>query len=129
MSRADLPKPTDAELAILQSLWELGPSTVRQVQDRLKTERKTGYTTTLKLMQIMFEKGLVTRDESSRSHIYSPAVSRQKTQKQMVGVFLDQLFDGSAQQLVLQALSAKKSSRSELAEIRKLIDQLEGGAK
>jgi predicted transcriptional regulator len=129
MNRAELPKPTDAELAILQVLWELGPSTVRQVQDRLETERGTGYTTTLKLMQIMFEKGLVDRDDTNRSHVYSAVVTRQKTQRQMVGQLLDQVFEGSAQQLILQALSAKKSTRSELAEIRKLLDQLEGGAK
>jgi predicted transcriptional regulator len=129
MNRAELPKPTEAELAILHALWELGPATVRQVQDRLETERGTGYTTTLKLMQIMFEKGLVLRNESNRSHVYTAAVSRQKTQRQLIGQFLDQVFDGSAQQLILQALSAKKSSRSELAEIRKLLDQLEGGAK
>ncbi|MEQ1904782.1 MAG: BlaI/MecI/CopY family transcriptional regulator [Pirellulaceae bacterium] len=129
MNRAELPRPTDAELAILQVLWELGPTTVRQVQDRLETERGTGYTTTLKLMQIMFEKGLVDRDDTNRSHVYSAAVTRQKTQRQMVGQLLDQVFEGSAQQLILQALSAKKSTRSELAEIRKLLDQLEGGAK
>lgn len=128
MNQPGLPKPTDAELAILQVLWELGPATVRQVQDRLQSERGTGYTTTLKLMQIMFEKGLVDRDESNRSHVYKAAISRQKTQRQIVGQLLDQVFDGSAQQLVLQALSARKSSRSELAEIRKLLDQLEGGA-
>ena len=129
MNRTELPRPTDAELAILQVLWELGPSTVRKVQDRLETERGTGYTTTLKLMQIMFEKGLVNRDDTNRSHVYSAAVTRQKTQRQMVGQLLDQVFEGSAQQLILQALSAKKSPRSELAEIRKLLDQLEGGAK
>lgn len=128
MNQPGLPKPTDAELAILQVLWELGPATVRQVQDRLQSERGTGYTTTLKLMQIMFEKGLVNRDDSNRSHVYKAAISRQKTQRQIVGQLLDQVFDGSAQQLVLQALSAKKSTRSELAEIRKLLDQLEGGA-
>ena len=126
MTRAKLPKPTDAELAILQVLWELGPATVRQVQDRLENERGTGYTTTLKLMQIMFDKGLVARDESQRSHVYTAAVSRLKTQRQIVGQLLDQVFEGSAQQLVLHALSAKKSSRSELNEIRRLLDQLEG---
>ena len=128
MNRSGLPKPTDAELAILQVLWERGPSTVRQVQDALEAARGTGYTTSLKLMQIMFEKGLLVRDETNRSHVYTAAVSRQKTQRQIVGQLLDQVFDGSARQLVLQALSAKKSSRAELAEIRRLITEMEGGA-
>jgi predicted transcriptional regulator len=128
MNRSGLPKPTDAELAILQVLWERGPSTVRQVQDELEASRGTGYTTTLKLMQIMFDKGLLTRDETNRSHVYTAAVSRQKTQRQLVGQLIEQVFEGSARQLVLQALSAKKSSRAELAEIRRLIAEMEGGA-
>lgn len=128
MNRSGLPKPTDAELAILQVLWERGPATVRQVQDELKATRGTGYTTTLKLMQIMFDKGLLTRDETNRSHVYTAAVSRQKTQRQLVGQLIEQVFEGSARQLVLQALSAKKSSRAELAEIRRLIAEMEGGA-
>jgi predicted transcriptional regulator len=125
MNRPRNPRPTQAELAILQVLWERGPSTVRQVQDRLKSRRGTGYTTALKLMQIMFDKGLLKRDESSRSHVYEPAINRQKTQRRLVGELLEQAFDGSAQQLVLQALAVKKSSRAELDEIRKLIDKLE----
>ena len=118
-------KPTDAELAILHVLWELGPSTVRQVQDVLESQRGTGYTTTLKLMQIMFEKELLTRDDSNRSHVYSAAVSRQKTQRRLVGELVKQAFSGSAQQLVMQALAARKSTPQELQEIRKLIDELE----
>ncbi len=128
MKNRDLPKPTEAELAILQVLWERGPSTVRLVQDQLASSRGTGYTTSLKLMQIMFEKGLLLRDDSNRSHIYSAATSRQTTQRQIIGQLLDQVFEGSAQQLILQALSAKKSSRAERDEIRKLIDKLDGGA-
>ncbi len=127
MNKPIMPRPTEAELAILQVLWERGPSTVRQVQDEIAAKRGTGYTTTLKLMQIMYEKGLLKRDDSNRSHIYSAVVSRQKTQRQIIGELLKQVFEGSAQKLVLQALSSKKSSRAELAEIRKLIDQLDGG--
>ena len=128
MNKQDLPKPTEAELAILQVLWERGPSTVRLVQDQLASSRGTGYTTSLKLMQIMFEKGLLLRDDSNRSHIYSAAANRQTTQRQIIGQLLDQVFEGSAQQLILQALSTKKSSRAERDEIRKLIDKLDGGA-
>lgn len=118
-------KPTEAELAILQVLWERGPSTVRQIQDVLESERGTGYTTTLKLMQIMFEKGLLKRDDAQRSHIYSPAVSRQKTQRRIVGELLEQAFGGSAHELVMQALAAKKASAQELKEIRQFIETME----
>lgn len=129
MKNKEVARPTEAELAILQVLWEQGPSTVRQIQDILESERGTGYTTTLKLMQIMFEKGLLTRDDSNRSHVYSAAVSRQKTQRRLVGDLVEQAFSGSAQQLVMQALSAKKSTPEELREIRKLIDELERGSR
>lgn len=122
-------KPTEAELDILSVLWERGPSTVRQVQEELTDKRKTGYTTVLKLMQIMADKGLVRRDESGHAHVYRAAITRQRTQKQAVGQMLEQLFDGSAQQLVMQALSAKKSTTEELAEIRQLLDELEEGMK
>lgn len=125
MKNKEIPKPTDAELAILQVLWQQGPSTVRQVQDILEAERGTGYTTTLKLMQIMFEKGLLGRDDSTRSHVYTALVTRQKTQRRLVSELMAQVFAGSAQQLVLQALAAKKSTPEELREIRKLIDELE----
>ncbi|HMP79872.1 MAG TPA: BlaI/MecI/CopY family transcriptional regulator [Pirellulaceae bacterium] len=127
MKANHLPKPTEAELAILQVLWDRGPSSVRQVQDVLETERGTGYTTTLKLMQIMFEKGLLTRDDSNRSHIYAAAVSRHKTQRRFVKEMLDQVFAGSARQLVMQALAARKSTPDELNEIRKMIDELQRG--
>ena len=128
MSKRDLPRPTDAELAILRVLWERGASTVREVLEVIEADRGTGYTTTLKLMQIMLEKGLVRRNDEQRTHDYEAAVTRVKTQRQLIGDLLDRAFEGSAQQLVLQALSAKKSSRAELAEIRKLLEQLEGGA-
>ena len=129
MNRNGLPKPTDAELAILRVLWKRGPSTVRQVQDTLEPRRGTGYTTTLKLMQIMHEKGLLKRDDSERSHVYEAALTRNRTERRIVGDLLDQVFDGSAQQLVLHALSVRKSTPVELDEIRKLIDELEKGTK
>lgn len=119
-------KPTDAEWAILQVLWQDGPSTVRQVQNQLAEKRGTGYTTTLKLMQIMHEKGLLRRDDSGHAHIFRAAVSQKSSQKRIVGQLLEQVFDGSAKQLVLQALSTKKSTPEELAEIRKILDELEG---
>ena len=129
MAREKRSQPTDAEVAILQVLWAEGPSTVRAVQNVLEKERGTQYTTTLKLMQIMLEKGLVSRDESGHAHIYRAAVTRNKTQRQLVGQLLDKVFDGSASQLVMQALSSRRSSPEELAEIRKLIDKLESHSK
>ena len=125
MTKGEATKPTEAELAILNVLWEAGPSTVRDVQNQLQSARGTGYTTTLKLMQIMYEKGLLKRDESNRSHVYSAAITRQKTQKMAVTKIIDQLFEGSAQQLVMQALASKKTTAKELAEIRNLLDSLE----
>ena len=116
-----LPRPTDAELAILRVLWEHGPSTVRQVHEALSEARETGYTTTLKLMQIMAEKGLVTRDESQRTHVYDARLTRDATQRQLVNDLVDRAFGGSATTLVLQALSEHPASAEELAEIQKLI--------
>jgi len=121
------PKPTDAELAILRVLWRRGPSTVRQVWEELSPAQQTGYTTVLKLMQIMSEKGLVRRDESERSHVYEARLSEDQTQRQVVGHLLVRLFAGSAPKLVMQALAAKRATRAELAEIRRLLDDLEGG--
>ena len=118
-----LPRPTDAELAILRVLWERGPSTVRHVHEALSDTRETGYTTTLKLMQIMADKGLVTRDESSRTHVYQARVSQEQTQRQLVNDLVDRAFGGSAAELVLRALSTRKSTDEELREIRRLIDE------
>ena len=129
MAKSELPKPTDAELAILRVLWERGPSTVRAVTDAIQEERGTGYTTALKLMQIMTDKGLVQRDDTNRSHVYEAVVPAEETQRQLVGDLLDRAFGGSAQQLVLQALSGRKASRADLAEIRKLLDEMEQKAK
>ena len=115
------PRPTDAELAILRVLWERGPSTVRQVHEALAI-RETGYTTTLKLMQIMADKGLVTRNETARTHVYSAMAGQEQTQRQLVQDLVDRAFGGSAAQLVLRALSAEGTSDAELKEIRQLID-------
>jgi BlaI family transcriptional regulator, penicillinase repressor len=122
-----LPKPTDAELAILRALWELGPSTVRSVQQRLAADRPTGYTTALKLLQIMTDKGLVQRDTSERTHVYRAARSEQHTQRQLVGDLLERAFDGSAARLVLQALATRRATKGELDEIRRLLDRQSGG--
>lgn len=123
-----LPRPTDSELAILRVLWDRGASTVRQVHETLAESRAhgrtdTGYTTTLKLMQIMAEKGLVTRDESARTHVYSTRVPRVETQRQLVSDLVDRAFGGSAAALVMQALSTRAASPEEIAEIRHLINQ------
>jgi predicted transcriptional regulator len=119
------PRPTDAELQILQSLWTHGPSTVRQVHERLR--QATGYTTVLKFLQIMAAKGLVTRDESARTHIYAAAQPAQRTQRQILKDLLEKAFAGSASNLVLQALSAKRASPEELRQIRALLDSMEKG--
>ena len=123
------PRPTDAELAILGVLWTQGPSTVRQVHQALADARETGYTTTLKLMQIMAEKGLVARDESTRTHVYSANASRDATQRQLISDLVDRAFGGSAAQLVLQALSAHPASSEELTEIQRLIKDYKEGAR
>jgi predicted transcriptional regulator len=115
--------PTDAELGILRVLWERGPSTVREVHEVLQDG--SGYTTVLKLMQIMTEKGLVVRDESQRAHVYSAQATQQKTQRQLVTDLVDRAFGGSPAQLAMQALSSKKTSPEELAELRRLLDTLE----
>jgi BlaI family transcriptional regulator, penicillinase repressor len=125
MSKPTTPRPTDAELAILRVLWTRGPSTVRQVHDVLLRERPTAYTTALKLLQIMTEKGLVRRDERDRTHIYHAKLSEEQTQRQLVGDLLERAFGGSASKLVMQALASKRASPQELGEIRKLLD---GGA-
>ena len=124
-----LPKPTDAELAILRVLWERGPSTVREVNDALSSTHDTGYTTVLKLLQIMTDKGLVVRDESQRAHVYATRHSEQRTQRQLLGDLMDRAFGGSPAKLVMQALSGGHASAEELAAIRQMLDQMEGEAK
>jgi predicted transcriptional regulator len=122
MPKPTTPRPTDAELAILRVLWERGPSTVRQVHEVLGRERPTAYTTALKLLQIMIDKGLVRRDETDRTHVYQARWSEEQTQRQLVRDLLERAFGGSASKLVVQALAAKRASAEELGEIRKLID-------
>jgi predicted transcriptional regulator len=122
-------RPTPAELEILRLLWEFGPSTVREVQGRIEQQRPAGYTTVLKLLQIMTEKDLVRRDESARAHVYSARAPEDQTQRQLVGDFLDRVFGGSATKLVMHALSARKTSPEELARIRELLDKFEEGEK
>jgi BlaI family transcriptional regulator, penicillinase repressor len=117
--------PTDAELAILAVLWRRGPSTVRAVHDTLSPTQGTGYTTVLKLMQLMAQKGLVVRDESQRSHVYRAANAEAQTQRRLLDNLMDKAFAGSAAQLVMRALSVKRASREELDSIRSLLDELE----
>ena len=129
MAKQRVPRPTDAELAILRVLWERGPSTVHEVHESLSRSRGTGYTTTLKLLQIMAEKGLVRRDASRRTHVYEPRLRQEETQRQLVNDLMDRAFGGSARKLVMQALGARKVSAKELEEIRRVLDELEGGAR
>jgi predicted transcriptional regulator len=126
---ARLPRPTDAELAILRVLWERGPSTVRQVHESQGQERPTAYTTTLKLLQIMTEKGHVDRDERDRTHVYSARATEEQTQRQLLQDLLDRAFGGSSTKLVMQALSNRQASREDLAEIRRLLDDRERSAR
>ncbi len=122
-----IPRPTDAELAILRVLWRRGASTVRQIQEDLAPRSSTGYTTVLKLLQIMTEKGLVDRDESERAHVYTARLAEEQTLGRLVGDLLDRAFGGSSSRLVMRALEERPASPEELAEIRRLLDDLEGG--
>ena len=124
---SDLPRPTDAELEILTVLWSRGPSTVRDVHEVISKRRPAQYTTVLKLMQIMAEKRLVSRDEQNRAHVYEAGRPREWTQRQLAGDLLDRAFGGSAAEMMVGALGARKASKQELAEIRRLLDQLEEG--
>lgn len=117
-------KPTESELEILQVLWNEKAATVRTVHEELLKTKESGYTTTLKLMQIMFEKGLVTRDDSNKTHVYKPAVSREKTQQQFLNRMINTLFAGSSSELVLQALGGHNASEEELEKIQQLINRL-----
>ncbi len=125
MSEPEVPRPSEVELAILHVLWERGPSTVREVHERVGRARNTGYTTVLKLMQIMATKGMVARDESRRSHVYRASVERARTQRRLVADLLDRVFLGSGRDLVMQALSARRASPEDITEIRSLLDELE----
>lgn len=122
-----LPRPTPGELEILRVLWQRGPSTVREVHEALSASKPSGYTTILKLLQIMADKGLVTRDVSRRTHVYQAATGQDQTQRQMLDDLLDRVFDGSASQLVMQALAAGRASTEEIALIRRMLDEIEEG--
>jgi BlaI family penicillinase repressor len=122
---SDQPKPTEAELAILGVLWDREPCTVRDVHEALYRDDGGGYTTALKLLQVMHGKGLVQRDDSQRAHVYMAAVSKERTQKRFLSDMVQRVFDGSASQLVLHALGSQRATREELDEIRLLIDRLE----
>ena len=127
MARKSMARPTDAELEILRVLWQRGPSTVREVHETINQSKPTGYTTVLKLMQIMTEKELVQRDEGQRAHIYEARVAQGETQRQLLGDLIERAFDGSAKQLMMHVLSEKKASAEDLSEIRELLDEFERG--
>ncbi|HLF83241.1 MAG TPA: BlaI/MecI/CopY family transcriptional regulator [Blastocatellia bacterium] len=130
MPKKGPPRPTDAELGILRVLWQRGPSTVREVQESLNEVRPTGYTTVLKTLQIMTEKGLVRRDEQQRAHVYEARFARHQTQRQIVGDLLNRVFDGSASNLLMHALATKKgTSAEELSQIRDILDEFERGGR
>ena len=129
MAKQKMKRPTDAELEILGVLWQRGASTVREVHEHLSGRKTMGYTTVLKLMQIMTEKGLVERDERERAHRYRARLPQEQTQQQLLTHLLERAFEGSAAKLVMQALSAKRTSRQELARIREMLDDYERGAK
>lgn len=123
------PRPTDSELAILRVLWERGPSTVREVHEAVNRTHDSGYTTVLKLMQIMTDKGLVDRDESQRAHVYTSRHGEQRTQRQLIGDLIERAFGGSPAKLVMQALSTTTASAEDLTAIRNLLDQMEENAR
>jgi len=129
MKKEHLPKPTEAELEILQILWKFGPSTVRFVNDELNKKKKVGYTTTLKIMQLMMEKNILNRDESARSHLYCPIAKEIDTQSVLLDRFLENAFGGSAMKLVMQALGNHKTSKEELSQIKEYLEKLEGDKK
>ena len=129
MTTIKSPRPTESELAILRVLWEHGPNSVRDIQKIMNETKETGYTTVLKLLQIMTDKGLVERDETVRPQIYRPRYSQTQTQRQLLRDLTQRAFGGSIKALVLQALATKKSSAEELEAIEKLLDRIEGGAK
>ena len=129
MSNSKLNKPTESEMEILQVLWERGASTVREVHEILSKTKDSGYTTTLKLMQIMNEKGLLNRNDDSKSHIYTTAVKKESIQKQVVSKMINGLFKGSSAKLVMHALGNHRASKEEILEIKKYLDEIENTEK
>ena len=126
MARPASSLPTEVELQILRILWELGPSPVREIHNRLNAEKGTNYSTTVKMLGVMLQKGLLRRDESAQPHIYRAALTRKKAGKQMLSDLIDKVYEGSSLSLVLQALSSGKASKADLAEVRRLLDEMEG---
>ena len=126
MSRPTSAQPTEVEMQILRILWELGPSPVREIHRRLEAAKGTNYSTTVKMLAVMLQKGLVKRDENAQPHVYRPALTRAKTSKRMLDDLIEKVYDGSAMSLVLQALSSGKATKEELDEVRQILDQMEG---
>jgi len=126
MTKAKANQPTEVELQILRVLWELGPSPVREIHAQLSANKGTNYSTTVKMLSVMLEKGLVMRDEQASPHIYRPAMSRQAAGKRMVKDLIDKVYDGAAMSLVLQALASSRATKEEIEEVRRLLDQMEG---
>jgi BlaI family transcriptional regulator, penicillinase repressor len=125
MAKNQIPKPTDSELEILQILWQYGASTVKTVNEKLNMKKETGYTTTLKMLQIMFEKNLVERNDNERSHVFSAAIDQKEIQKALVDKIMETAFSGSAANLVMQALGNSKPTKEELLKIKELLNQIE----
>lgn len=118
-------QPTEVELQMLRILWELGPSPVREIHTRLNAEKGTNYSTTVKMLSVMLDKGLVKRDEKASPHVYRAALSRHKAGQRMLGDLIDKVYDGAAMSLVLQALSSAAATKEELAEVRRVLDEME----
>jgi predicted transcriptional regulator len=126
MPRPTSTQPTEVEMQILRILWELGPSPVREIHRRLEAAKGTNYSTTVKMLSVMLQKGLVKRDEEAQPHVYRPVLTRAKAGKQMLDELIERVYDGSAMALVLQALSSKRATKEELDEVRRLLDHMEG---
>jgi predicted transcriptional regulator len=126
MPRPVSAQPTEVEMQILRILWELGPSPVRDIHKRLEAAKGTNYSTTVKMLAVMLQKGLLKRDEDAQPHVYRPALTRAKTGKRMLNDLIEKVYDGSAMSLVLQALSSGKATKEELEEVRRVLDQMEG---
>ena len=126
MSRPTSAQPTEVEMQMLRILWELGPSPVREIHKRLEAAKGTNYSTTVKMLAVMLQKGLVKRDENAQPHVYRPVLTRAKTGKRMLDDLIEKVYDGSAMSLVLQALSSGKATKEELDEVRRMLDQMEG---
>jgi BlaI family transcriptional regulator, penicillinase repressor len=126
MPRPTSTQPTEVEMQILRILWELGPSPVREIHKRLEAAKGTNYSTTVKMLAVMLQKGLVKRDEDAQPHVYRPALTRAKTGKRLLDDLIEKVYDGSAMSLVLQALSSRKATKEELDQVRRILDQMEG---